>query len=87
MYYQLYIRMLVLRRKAQELLTAIAKGEEIPEPGQHPVQEAPEEPEEAADAEEPEVSAENEDDEVEEEAVVEESTEEEETEEADEASE
>jgi trigger factor len=44
LYYQLYIKMLVLRRKARELLTAIAKGEDVPEPGQHPVEEAPEEP-------------------------------------------
>ena len=62
MYYQLYIKMLVLRKKAHELLTAIAKGEEIPEPGQHPVEEAPEPAEEteegAAEAEESETDAE-----------------------------
>ena len=98
-YYQLYIKMLVLRRKAHELLTAIARGEEVPEPGQHPVEEAPEEPEEAAAAEEAEASAEDEESDeaaeeaVEEEALGEESAEEEETgeeeetEEADEASE
>jgi trigger factor len=63
-YYQLYIKMLVLRRKAHELLTAIAKGEDVPEPGQHPVEEAPEEPEEAAEAEENE-EAEASDEEVE----------------------
>ncbi len=96
-YYQLYIKMLVLRRKAHELLTAIAKGEDVPEPGQHPVEEAPEEPEEDAEneAEAEEASEEV----VEEEAVIEaeeeaasgpeadESDEAEETEEADDASE
>ena len=55
-YYNLYIRMLVLRKKAHELLTAIARGEDVPEPGQHPVEEAPEEPEEAAEDEETEAS-------------------------------
>ncbi len=48
-YYRLYIRMLVLRKKAHELLTAIARGEDVPEPGQHPVEEAPEATEQAAD--------------------------------------
>lgn len=51
-YYRLYIRQLLLRRKAHELLTAIARGEDVPEPGQHPVEEAPEQPEEESEAEE-----------------------------------
>jgi trigger factor len=50
-YYRLYILMLVLRKKAHDLLTAIAKGEDVPEPGEHPVEEAPEEPEEEPEAE------------------------------------
>ncbi len=97
-YYQLYIKMLVLRRKAHKLLSAIARGEDVPEPGQHPVEEAPEEPEEDAEteAEDEEASEEV----VEEEEVVveaeeeaasepeaDESDEAEETEEADDASE
>ncbi len=62
--YRDYIRRLVLRKKAYDLLTAIAKGETVPEPGQHPVEEAPEEPEEeeseeAEDAEASEPASEN----------------------------
>jgi len=45
-YYNLYIRMLVLREKAHKFLTAIAKGEEAPEPGLHPVEQAPEDADE-----------------------------------------
>jgi len=100
-YYRLYILMLVLRRKAHDLLTAIAKGEDVPEPGEHPVEEAPEEPEEEAEESDEIDEAESEDAEaeiVEEEEtivvaedaegdVVEEDVVEEETEEADEASE
>ncbi len=51
--YRRYLRQMILRRKAFELLQAIAKGEDVPEPGQHPVIEAPEEPE-AVDSEEEE---------------------------------
>ena len=43
--YKFYIKLLVLRKKAHDLLTRIAKGEEVPEPGQHPMEEAPAEPE------------------------------------------
>ena len=100
-YYRLYILMLVLRRKAHDLLTAIARGEDVPEPGEHPVEEAPEEPEEEAEESDEIDEAESEDAEaeiVEEEEtivvaedaegdVVEEDVVEEETEEADEASE
>ncbi len=43
--YRAYIRVLLLRKKASDLLVAIAKGEEVPEPGQHPLEEAPAEPE------------------------------------------
>jgi trigger factor len=100
-YYKLYIRMLVLRKKAHELLTASAQGEDVPEPGQHPVEEAPEEPEEEAEDSDEIDEAESEDVEaeiVEEEEtivvaedaegdVVEENAVEEETDEADEASE
>ncbi len=57
MYYQLYIKMLVLRKKAHDLLTAIAKGEDVPEPGQHPVEEAPEAVEAVADVDETETDA------------------------------
>ena len=39
--YRAFIRRLVLRKKAFELLKAIARGEDVPEPGQHPVMEAP----------------------------------------------
>ena len=39
--YRAFIRDFVLRKKAYELLEAIARGEEVPEPGQHPVMEAP----------------------------------------------
>ena len=45
--YREFIRGLILRRKAFKLLEAIAKGEAVPAPGEHPVEEAPEEPEEA----------------------------------------
>ncbi len=38
--YRAFIRRLVLRKKAFELLKAIARGEDVPEPGQHPVMEA-----------------------------------------------
>ena len=98
-YYNLYIRMLVLRKKARELLDAIARGEEVPEPGQHPVEEAPEAPvEDAADGEseavavealqEEEVATETEAGEEDgEKDVAEESAGEEETEEVEEASE
>jgi len=77
-YYQLYIRMLLLRRKAHDLLTAIAKGEDVPEPGQHPVEEAPEEPaaKERAEAETESVTGEEAEGDVVEEDIVEEETEE-----------
>ncbi len=87
-YYKIYIRMLVMRRKAHKLLSAIARGEDVPEPGQHPVEEAPEEPEEDAETEAEEIS---EEEAGEEEAAaapeVDESEEADETEEADDASE
>ncbi len=51
--YRLYIRMLLLRKKAHALLTSIARGEAVPEPGQHPVEDAPEEQEESGDDAEP----------------------------------
>jgi len=64
--YRSYIKSLLLRRKALDLLLAIARGEEVPEPGQHPVEEKPaetEEPEaeeEEAEESEEEVEAEEE---------------------------
>ncbi len=71
--YRAFIRQLILRKKAFELLEAIAKGEDVPEPGQHPVMEAPaveevkevepeegEEVEEAEEAEETEEASEEE---------------------------
>ena len=67
-YYRLYIRQLLLRKKAHALLAAIARGEDVPEPGQHPVEEAPAEPEEDAETE---VEDEEASEVVEEEAVVE----------------
>lgn len=88
-YYRLYIKMLVLRKKAHELMTAIAKGEDVPEPGQHPVEEAPEAAE-AEEAEEAESDASEEEEaapEEEAEAIQEETAEVEETEEAEDASE
>ena len=49
--YRAYLSELIRRRKAYELLKAIARGEEVPEPGQHVAQEAPEEPETEEDTE------------------------------------
>ena len=43
--YRRYIAQFVIADKARYLLLAIARGEDIPPPGEHPVQEAPPEPE------------------------------------------
>jgi len=88
-YYRLYIRQLLLRKKAHKLLTAIAKGEDVPEPGQHPVEEAPEEPEEESAEGPEEVGSDvaEQAEKAEEEASDDQSEAEKETEEADEASE
>ncbi len=49
--YRACIVTLIQRVHAEELVVEIAKGEETPEPGQHPIMEAPPEPEEADDEE------------------------------------
>ena len=49
--YRAFIVTLIQREHAENLVVEIAKGEETPEPGQHPVMEAPPEPEEADDEE------------------------------------
>ena len=51
--YREFIRGFVLRRKAFELLEAIAKGKEVPAPGEHPVKEAPAETEASDEPETP----------------------------------
>jgi len=51
-YYRYYITLLALRRKARDVLSAIAKGDDVPAPGEHPVIETPEEPEEVEEIEE-----------------------------------
>ena len=44
--YRTFIVRTIQRERAEDLMIEIAKGEEVPEPGQHPVMEAPPEPEE-----------------------------------------
>jgi len=43
--YRAFIVSLIQRERAEKLMIRIAKGEDVPEPGQHPVVEAPSEPE------------------------------------------
>jgi trigger factor len=49
--YRAFIITLIQREHAEDLVANIAKGEEMPEPGQHPIMEAPPKPEETPDEE------------------------------------